>query len=467
MPEITVNADDLLTLLTARESFLGGSIDAKRPTAWVQYGYPEDVTFEQLFRAYERGGPAQGAVHRLLDKCWQKMPRIKPKGWKKTDPGDWETGLSEVLGRINGWQKLRDLDRRNMVGRYAALILRVADGQALNTPLISARELVDIVPLYESQIKVAALNSDTQSPDFGEPTMFQYRRQRPQALGDKQGQPDEWVDVHPSRVVIMAEGSVGDFLEGVPLLKAGFNALIDLEKIAGGSGESYLKNSARTIVIKFEQGASPAAIASEPGSAAPVDVKAAIEAKTKALNRNIDSSLVLQGGDASTLQTSVADPKPSFEVAANLFAASVRIPYTILFGQQTGRLASDEDAADFNARCSSRQANEITPVLERFVRRLQAAGIVPEQEFVVEWPPMDEPDAAAKVERFSKIAAGMKQAFDAGHTRPIVEADELRAVIDLPPQMQQEDPDTGEGDPDEDDDQPEGRQSRSGPRLAA
>lgn len=469
MPELTLNADDLLALARSREAFLGGAIDAKRPTAWEQYGYPDDVTFDQLFRAYERGGPAHGAVHRILDKCWQRLPRIKPKGDKSpaTEPGEWETAVGEMLGRINGWQKLRDLDRRNMVGRYAAIILRVADGQPLSAPLVAGRELVDIVPVYESQIKVTAWDSDTSSPNYGEPTMFQYRRRRPQALGDKQGQPDDWADVHPSRVVIMAEGSVGDFLEGVPLLKAGFNSLIDLEKIAGGSGESYLKNSARTIVIKFDQGATPAAIASEPGSTAPVDVKGAIEAKTKALNRNIDSSLVLQGGEASTLQTTVANPQPSFEVAANLFAASVRIPFTILFGQQTGRLASDEDAADFNARCLSRQVNEITPVLDRFVRRLQAANILPAQEFVIEWPPLDEPDAAAKVERFGKVTAGMKQAFDAG-LPPLVEANELRAMIDLPPREESDDP--GEGEPDADDldeQDDEGQPRRSAPRLAA
>jgi hypothetical protein len=35
------------------------------------------------------------------------------------------------------------------------------------------------------------------------------------------------------------------------------------------------------------------------------------------------------------------------EVTANELAASVQIPFTILFGQQTGRLASDEDKTDW------------------------------------------------------------------------------------------------------------------------
>ncbi|MGE8444299.1 hypothetical protein [Comamonas sp.] len=40
--------------------------------------------------------------------------------------------------------------------------------------------------------------------------------------------PEKWADVHPGRVQILAEGAVGDFYDGVPLLRAGFNRLVDL-----------------------------------------------------------------------------------------------------------------------------------------------------------------------------------------------------------------------------------------------
>lgn len=445
---LTINTSDY-ALRRHREAALGlyGALDSKRPAAWQQYGYPTEVTFAHLLTAYERGGPGHGAVHRILDKCWQERPRIKRPESDAETP--WEVKLNALITGIRGWAKLRDFDRRNMVGRYAGLLYRVADGRRLSEPLQRGVRLVDLVPVFEDQLRVTAWNSDPASEDYGRPSMWQYRMRRPTAT-DTQGAPDEWQDVHPSRVQLLAEGSVGDFLEGVPLLRPGFNHLVDLEKISGGSAESFLKNSARTLVLQFDAMANPASLAATPGEGTPSDIKGAIEDKVRDLNRNIDSSIVLQGGEASTLQTTVADPGPSFEVAANLFAASVQIPFTILFGQQTGRMASDEDKADMIARCKSRQVNELTPMLEELVRRLQAAGLVEAGEFEVEWPPLDAPGDKDKMALALQMADVNVRAFQAG-AMPVYTTDEVRKASGYEP-GEGPDPDLPvENDPAEDD----------------
>ena len=249
MPQIfQINASDFDAIM-ARQSLLG-SIDAKRPNAWQVYGYPLDLTFAHMLAAYDRGGAGHGAVHRLLDGCWQSNPRIKSPASDKETP--WEVKTKALLTGVRAWAKFRDLDRRNMVGRYAALIYRVGDNKALREPMDRAQRLVDLVPVYEDQIQVVGWNSDQNSEQYGQPTMFQYRTRPVQGV-DTQGRPETWIDVHPSRVQILAEGSVGDMFDGVPLLKAGFNALVDLEKISGGSAESFLKNSARTLTIQYEK----------------------------------------------------------------------------------------------------------------------------------------------------------------------------------------------------------------------
>jgi len=432
-------------LIRAREESLGvfGALDAGRPAAWGQYGYKTTLSFPDYLQAYERGGPGHGAVHRILDKCWQERPRIKSPGADAATP--WETKLSKLLAGINAWQKLRDFDRRNMVGRYAGLIYRVADNKTLAEPLQRAARLVDLVPVYEDQLRVAAWDLDQASETFGQPTMWEYRMRRPSAA-DTQGAPDQWQNVHPSRVQILAEGSVGDFMDGVPLLKAGFNHLVDLEKIAGGSAESFLKNSARSLVFKFDAQSSPMAITQNAdGTPGTQSVREVIEEQTRALNRNQESSIVLQGGDASTLQTTVHDPEPSFQVAANLFAAAVQIPFTVLFGQQTGRMASDEDKADMVARCKSRQINELTPMLEQLVRRMQAAGLVDAGEFEIEWPALDAPGDADKVDILGKMTSAMQQAFQAGLSEPLFDGNELRAVLDYEERVDDGMPE--EGDP--------------------
>jgi len=434
---LVINEADIIR---ARESLAGlfGALDTKRPTAWTQYGYPDQITFDRLLTAYKRGGAGKGAVHRLLSGCWQRLPRIKQakadSDGKKTGAKDdtpWEKAVAKLMKDIGGWAKLRDFDRRNMVGRYAALIYRVGDGKALREPLETSKRLVDIVPLYEDQIKVTAWNSDEQSEQYGQPTMYQYRT-RPIQGTDTQGRPEAWIDVHPSRVQILAEGSVGDMFDGVPLLEAGYNHLIDLEKISGGSAESYLKNSSRTVVFSYEPEADINAITTD-ANGTKKTVRQVHEEQTRSLNRNIDSSIVMQGGKAETLQTQTSDPGPSFEVAGNLFAASVQIPFTILFGQQTGRLASDEDKSDMIARCKSRQDNELTPMLEQLIRRMQAIGVIEPGEFEVEWPDMAAPTDDQKADRLVKLASASKTAFDGGITEPLFDANELREVVGFDP----------------------------------
>lgn len=244
---------------------------------------------------------------------------------------------------------------------------------------------------------------------------------------------------------ILAEGSVGDMFDGVPLLRAGFNNLVDIEKLSGGGAESALKNSARTIVFQYEPTASVQAISTQnpDGSVGTKSVREVHEEQTRALNRNQDASIVLQGGEATTLQTTQSDLEPQFNISANLFAASVRMPFTVLFGQQTGRLASDEDKADFGARCASRQANDLTPMLEEFVRRMQACGIFDKGDFEVEWPPVNAPSDKDKLENLGKATAAMQQAFQAGLTEPLFDANELRAMVGFEPRTDDGMPEEG------------------------
>lgn len=451
------------TLSLAREALLSmfsGALDAKRTAAWKEYGYPEEVTFAKLLSAYERGGLGHGAVHRLLDGCWQQLPRIKSPAADKES--EWEKKLAKAFKDGQLWAKLRDLDRRNMVGRFAAIVYRAADGKMLAEPLQRAQKLVDIIPVFESQIRVTRWHEDERAENYGQPAMFQIETSKPGA--DDQARPRTWVDVHPSRVQVLAEGAVGsNFFDGTPLLKAGFNALIDAEKITGGSGESFLKNSARTVVFQYAPEANVQAITTADGNAGK-SVREIHEEQTRALNQNIDSSIVMQGGEANTLQTTISDPTGPFGVAVSVFAASVRIPMTILIGQQTGRLASDEDRDDFNERCKARQDNELTPMVEQFVRRMQECGVFEAGEFEVEWPELGAPTDTEKLDRLTKMTAAMQQASNAGLTEPLFDANELRKAVGYEERTDDGMPEEGDllpGDPAADPQKPPAQQRRA------
>lgn len=428
---ITVNEADLVRGRTEYLRGFLGSLDEKRPAAWTVYGYPDQVTFDKLLSAYMRGGPAYGAVHRILDTCWLDNPRIKPPG--KDNETLWETQVKQVLDNVDAWEKLQDFDRRNLVGRYSALVYRVADNLPLDQPLVRATELVDLVPLYEDQIRVAAWHSDQADwQRFGTPSKYQMRTKGPAALagGDTQGQPEMWLDLHPSRVQILAEGSVGGMFDGVPLLLPGFNALVDLEKITGGSAESQLKNSARTLHVKYGPDASPQAAT---GVTSAEDVAEAHDTMIKRVNRNQDAGIVTQGADVTALQTATHDPTGAWTTAANTFACAVRIPFTTLFGQQTGRLASDEDKRDMQARGKSRRMRLLNRMIREFVKRMQACGVLPDGPFVIEWPPLDAPGDKDRAELLKAYTAAMQAAAGAQVTEPLFISDELRKVVGYDP----------------------------------
>ena len=144
MRTVTINATQS-EVSRYREELVGvfGSLDAGRPNSWGSYGYKTELRFDDYRQAYERGGAGHGAVHRILDKCWQALPRIKASGKDAETP--WETKLAALFKAGRLWPKLRDLDRRNLVGHYAALIYRVADGKPLREPLQRAQKLVDLL----------------------------------------------------------------------------------------------------------------------------------------------------------------------------------------------------------------------------------------------------------------------------------------------------------------------------------
>ena len=75
---------------------------------------------------------------------------------------------------------------------------------------------------------------------------------------------------------------------------------------------------------------------------------------------------------------------------------------------------------------------------------MQAAGIIAEGAFEVEWEPLDTPGDEDKAKVLSAMTSAMKQAFDAGLTEPLFDANELRDVMDYEPRSDDGMPDPGE-----------------------
>ncbi|MCP6524873.1 DUF1073 domain-containing protein, partial [Klebsiella pneumoniae] len=82
------------------------------------------------------------------------------------------------------------------------------------------------------------LNSKT----YGQPKMWQYAERLPNGSSRR-------VNIHPDRVFIL-----GDYSDdAIGFLEPAYNAFVSLEKVEGGSGESFLKNAARQLNVNFEK----------------------------------------------------------------------------------------------------------------------------------------------------------------------------------------------------------------------
>lgn len=429
----------------ARQLYASGgskSGNTKRHHLWCEFGYPERLDFDHLYNMYERNGAAFGAVHKLLDACWIDKPTIvdgdESKESKKTTP--WEKNVTKLMKKY--WAKVKDADRRNMVGHYSALILQFADSRGWDQPvdrgvMRKSRHLglVKMIPAWEAQIKPGELEQDQLSPYYGMPKFYYFQEQNIGDNGGIQG-PNRSITIHPERVIIFCEGSEDESsLSGIPLLRAGYNDLLDMAKTSGGSAEGFLKNASRQLGINMSKDTNIKTIMDEAKKAGYSGLAEALNAAIQKLNSGTDSALVTQDGEAKVLSVAAADPAPTWTTSANQFSSSVQIPFTIQFGQQTGRLASDQDKNDFAKRCNGRregfQSDRVSAILERLwtveVIELPTSG-----EVTITWSDLLAPSEKEKIANGKELAEIAKTTQEAFGTSS-VEPNEVRGVIGLEP----------------------------------
>lgn len=428
-----------MTVDQQRQAFvaqlLGMTGNTKRTKLWDEFGYPRRIDFNQFYKAYKRFALGNAAVERIIEKCWEDYPTIieGAESEEATTETSWEKEVKTFLTK--NWQSIIEVDRRNLVGKYSALILQVADGKQWHEPIedgsltnLGVRGLVKFIPAWESQLLPETYQEDVTKPDYGEPITYSFRES---GFGKSRGRT---VTIHKSRVIILNEGGEKNQPEtGISLLESGFNKLLDIEKTSGGAAEGFLKNASRQLGISLTKEVNLQTLEQSAKAQGYNSLSEAMNAKIEKLNCGTDSALVTQEGQAQILSVSPADPKPSWEVSVNEFASSIRIPFTILVGQQTGRLASDEDKSAYAQRCQARRRTVLTAYLQDIVERLIYCGIFTpptKQGFSVVWSDLLAPGQKEKIanaKELANVAQTTQQAFG----RSAILPDEIRTELGL------------------------------------
>jgi hypothetical protein len=163
------------------------------------------------------------------------------------------------------------------------------------------------------------------------------------------------------------------------------------------------------------------------------------------------------GMEANVLGSNLIDPK---EFAANSvmdISAGSNIPNSLLVGNQTGRLAGDQDTKGFLSQVQARRTDFGTDMVIDMLDWLIKWGILPNADYTVEWPDAMAPSADEKLANADKMADINQKVFMSGGNPPF-SGEEIREGAgfdpekvpdDLPPADETLDDEDEEGDIDE------------------
>ncbi|WP_436875811.1 anti-CBASS protein Acb1 family protein [Siccibacter turicensis] len=411
-------------------------LDNKRSSAWCEYGFPEQITNENLYALYRRGGIAHGAVEKLVGKCWQSNPEIieGDDADESEDETPWEKKSKQVFtNRL--WRAFADADRRRLVCRYSGILLHVRDSNDWNLPVTKGRGLEKITIAWAGSLTVGEWDTGLNSKTYGQPKMWQYTERLPNGSNRR-------VNIHPDRVFIL-----GDYSDdAIGFLEPAYNAFVSLEKVEGGSGESFLKNAARQQNINFDKEVNFGELASMYGVSVD-ELQERYNDAARELNRGNDTLLITQGASVTSLVSPVSDPSPTYEVNLQTAAAGVDIPTRILVGNQQAERSSTEDQKYFNARCQSRRI-DLAFEIEDFCDKLMDLQIIDtlSQKAVI-WDDLNEQTGTDKLAN-AKTMGEINQTMQGSGEEPAFSRAEIRTAAGF--ENDDEDP-LGEEDGNEED----------------
>ena len=402
------------------------------------FGYPETLTFDLLYRRYLRNGIARAMVDKTVLKTWEAMPYLleqerdgSEKGVKKETP--LELQIRQRFAELRMWARLADVDRMSLVGGYAGALLSLRDSRRWEAPVDRVpgglEGIARIIPAWAGQLTVADWDTDPNSEAYGEPKMYHFNEANVETGKANQRQ----MQVHPDRVVIWSRDET---VHGDSLLEPAYNDLLDLEKIKGAGGEGFWKNAKSAPVFEVDKEAKVAEMAKAMG-VSPDKLADAMNDQVDGWQKGFDQLLMVQGMKVATLGITLPSPEHFWAAPLQSAAASVPIPLKILVGNQTGERASSEDNEEWAQTNMSRRTNQVVPIIMGMVQRFVRFGILPEgKDWYLDWADLTEASMGEKIDRAFKMADVNMKMKDTGEI--VFTPEEVRAVVGYEPLSDEE-----------------------------
>ncbi len=415
---------------------------------YQDYGYPATLTFFNFWNMYRRFGIAQRIVEIYPEQTWLDGPTVN------ANP-QFEKDLDVLIEQRGLWRRLKGLDTRQRVGRYAGLFMRVRDNLSPELPIAGKLQgvdaLMDMVPMYEGQLKVLTTQDDPKHDDYGQPTMYQFNSG---AVGSRDEKSATSFNIHPSRIIIAAEGADNGGIYGIPSLESVYNSLMDLRKILGGGGEGFYKNAAQSIVFDVKDAANAA------GNKTLLDT---FNDQYDDFSQNRSRrAMWTPGMEAKTLDSTLIEPEGFARNSLMDISSGGKVPMTLLTGNQTGRLAGDQDSKGFLVQVQARREDFGTEMITNTLDWCITWGVLPSSEYEVEWPDALAPSDDEKLSNAERLSNINEKVFRSGGNVPF-ESEEIREAAGYEPEDMPEIDDSDSDESLEDDEQEdEDRPDRTG-----
>lgn len=379
----------------------------------VECGYPTEPSIQNYIDLYEREGIATRCNDLMPDECWSVDPDIFESFGAETAS---EIALKELNERISLYHYMHRLDRTAGYCTYSVMLYGIIDGRDLATaapgftdagpgqgrgrPLSRPVDLAYLRIFDETNVDIVELETNESSPRLGRPKMYKIKFadvssnvSNPSAGLKKNKTVTR--DVHWSRVHHFADNCRGNENFGVPRLKPYYNRILDLRKLLGGSAEMFYKGAFPGLALETPQG-----IAED----VELDIDT-IKDEMEMYFEKLKRYIAFKNLNVKSLAPQVASPDDHIMNQFRALAMTAGCPLRVLLGTEEGRLASNQDARNWNKKVRRRQGNVLTPLMCRpVITRIQQFGVLPPVKFNYNWQDLDAPTREDQADIAVKIA---------------------------------------------------------------
>ena len=390
------------------------------------FGYKTTLTFDDFLARYLRQDIATRIIDAPVQATWRRQPVVQDD---KGVDGEFSKAWNKFAKKQKVYFYLERLDRLAGIGQYAVLMFGVPG--KLDAAPGKSKDLNYLQPYNESHARILQLGDDPTSADFAMPKEYEITVPKSTIAGTalQQARAGKTHKVHAGRILHVAETLLEDSLYGVSRLGNIYNRLDDLEKVVGGSAETYWLTSNRGMQADVD----PEMTLDEEDE---TNLSEEIEEYQHELRRYIRT----RGVKITELGSDVADPEGNFKVQVAIIAGAKGIPQRILIGSERGELASEQDRSNWANRIEERQKFYAEPmVLSPFVEMSVNLGLIPEPSGDIEiiWPDSFAPsplERAQTMAQKARAATNLAKALDSENS-PITQG-EAREFLGLNPEME-------------------------------